>query len=319
MILRPANREDLAASLRAAHHSRAPVKNVDLGCLRRVLEYTPEDMTVTVEAGLPLADLQSVLARSGQWLPVDPPHPECLTIRALLDTNASGPRRYGHGTIRDHLIGLRVVLPDGRIVHSGGKVVKNVAGYDLMKLFIGAHGSLGVIVEAAFKLLPLPETEQFVQTQCQSLDEAGRRIESVFNSSLTPVVIDLHNLSATLALVLGFAGPREDVTWQVQEAAKLGVAAPATLGYVATFHEMEAPALQCASVLPSRVVGTLERLGPVPFVARAGNGVVYHRGGFSPPEPALPGPLFDRVKATFDPNGIFQHCPVMSKPIAPPS
>src|SRR5215210_8611711 len=101
----------------------------------RILDYHPEDMTVTTEAGLLLSDLQSRLSEHGQWLPIDPPFPERTTIGELISQNLSGPRRYAFGTIREHLLGLTVQLADGRVVKSGGKVVKNVAGYDLHKLF----------------------------------------------------------------------------------------------------------------------------------------------------------------------------------------
>ena len=126
MILRPANKDELVEGLRAASRQRSRVERVDLSALDRLLQHTPEDMTVTVEAGLTLGALQTALARRGQWLPVDPPSPESLPIAALLSTNASGPRRFGCGTIRDHLVGLQVALADGRLIRSGGKVVKNV-------------------------------------------------------------------------------------------------------------------------------------------------------------------------------------------------
>jgi len=311
MILRPALCDHLTEALRSAHHTRAAVENVDLGCLNRVLAYTPEDMTVTVEAGLGLGELQRTLARRGQWLPIDPPQPERLTIGTLLDTDASGPRRYGYGTIRDYVIGLRVVLADGRIVHSGGKVVKNVAGYDLMKLFIGARGSLGVIVEATFKLLPLVEAERIMQAPCRSWAQAEKLLETVCACDITPAVLDLHNVAESeLHLVLGFAGTQEEVTWQLQEAARLGIAEAATLEYEVAFHNQETPPLQRASVLPSQVVATLEKLGAVPFVARAGNGVIYYRGGPTLAKPEPPRALLKRVKDAFDPNRILPELPL---------
>src|SRR5438552_3360089 len=107
-------------------------------------------MTVTVETGLTLAALQARLAERGQWLPIDPPNPQTATLADILNANGSGPHRFGFGTIREHLLGLTVALADGRLIHSGGKVVKNVAGYDLCKLFVGSHGTLGVAVEATF-------------------------------------------------------------------------------------------------------------------------------------------------------------------------
>jgi glycolate oxidase FAD binding subunit len=310
-ILRPATRNDLVEALRDLHRKQIPVQSVDLSHFSRVLEYTPEDMTVTVEAGLALGELQRRLARSGQWLPLDPPRSNTLTIGALLDSDASGPRRYGYGPPRDHLIGLRVVLADGRLVHSGGKVVKNVAGYDLMKLFVGARGSLGVIVEATFKLLPLPESEQFVQFRCESLPHAGKLLEAILKLEIAPVSLDLHNMKASLCLVLGFAGTKEDVNWQLQEVARLHSTETASLEHEEAFHGQQGtPSVQRVSVQPSQVIETLEKLGPVPFIARAGNGIIYHRGGPTPPTPALPLALIERVKSAFDPNRIFPELPL---------
>jgi glycolate oxidase FAD binding subunit len=315
MTLRPESRDDLAHSLRSASARGAKLAGVDLALLNRVLEYTPEDMTVTVETGLTLSELQAHLARHEQWLPIDPAHPEHLTVRDLLDQNCSGPRRYGFGTIRDHLIGVRVALADGRIVHSGGKVVKNVAGYDLMKLFVGAGGSLGIAVEATFKLLPRPEAEQFIQACCDSLDRADELLEAVLESAVTPIVLDLHRLQASaprtaIQLILGFAGTQAEVAWQREQAGRLGIADPATLDYATRFHEREAPPLQRVSVPPSRVIATLKELGPVPFIARAGNGVIYYREAPAQPKPALPFGLLERVKATFDPARILPELPL---------
>ncbi len=332
MTLQPATPEALASALRAAHQSGGRVDRVNLSRLTRILEHTPEDMTVTVEAGCTLASLQRALGARGQWLPIDPPHPDTLTIAELLDRNLSGPRRGGCGTIRDYVIGLRVALADGRIIRNGGKVVKNVAGYDLIKLFIGAQGSLGVIVEATFKLLPLPAAEAFVQARCETLDDAEKLIIGVLDSELTPVVFDAHNIvpvdgagsfalprplggregrgegashSPSLRLVLGFAGSRAAVDWQIALACQLGFTSAARLDYEAAFHAPGQTAPHRAAVLPSRLVETLRALGPAPFVARAANGVIHHRGAFNPAPPDLPGQLHRRVKQAFDPNRVF--------------
>ncbi|HEX4120630.1 MAG TPA: FAD-binding protein, partial [Verrucomicrobiae bacterium] len=98
------------------------------------IEHAPSDMTVTVAADVTLAALQEEIARNGQWLPIDPPAPQNVTIERLLAENLSGPRRFGFGTIRDYTLGIAAILADGRLIHSGGKVVKNVAGYDVQKL-----------------------------------------------------------------------------------------------------------------------------------------------------------------------------------------
>jgi FAD/FMN-containing dehydrogenase len=316
MSLRPSSKENLAEAVRQANLQRTPIADVDLSALNRIVQHTPEDMTVTVEAGATLSSLQAQLAKRGQWLPIDPPNPNGLTIASLLATNASGPQRFGFGTIRDHLIGLEVILADGRLIHSGGKVVKNVAGFDLMKLFVGGHDSLGFIVEATFKLLPLPEVEQCVQARCHSLEAAGRLIDAVIESDLTPTVLDLHHRvsgnpsDSFFHLLLAFAGPREDVAWQLEKAHALGIAEPASLEDEASFWaDPNVPAMGL-SVLPSRLVETLRGLGRVPFLARAGNGAIYHRSGALPPQADLPGALTQRLKETFDPNRILPAMPI---------
>ncbi len=124
--------------------------------LNRVVEHTPGDLTVTVEAGVPLAALQETLGQAGQWLALDPALPDGATIGGIVATAASGPRRLRYGGVRDQIIGVRVVRPDGTIAKGGGKVVKNVAGFDLPKLFTGSLGTLGVIVAATFRLYPVP-------------------------------------------------------------------------------------------------------------------------------------------------------------------
>jgi FAD/FMN-containing dehydrogenase len=269
-----------------------------------LIQHTPSDMTATVSGEVTMAALQERLAQKGQWLPVDPPHPERLTIAEALAYDLSGPRRFGYGAFRDVTIGLTARLADGRLVSSGGKVVKNVAGYDLIKLFIGARHSLGAIVQANFKLRPLPECELFLQKKCASLAEAGVLLEAINDSPLTPVVLDL---LAPSTLVLGVAGTREDVEWQCARARELGVAEPSNLDYEKNFWTAEA---QKISVLPSRLIETVAALGPLPFVARAGNGVIYCRGARNLPKLDWPVHLMQRVKKAFDPGGLLPGVPV---------
>lgn len=130
---------------------------LDLLKLNRVVEYEPADLTLTVEAGIRLQELQSKLRQHGQRLNLDPAGAGDATIGGILAVNASGPSRLLYGTARDLVIGMKVATPEGAIVSSGGRVVKNVAGYDMAKLHIGALGTLGVIVQASFKLQPIPE------------------------------------------------------------------------------------------------------------------------------------------------------------------
>ena len=255
----------------------------------RILEYHPEDMTVTAEAGLLFSELQDRLKQSGQWLPIDPPFPERTTIGELLSANLSGPRRYGYGTIREHLLGLSARLADGRVIKSGGKVVKNVAGYDLHKLFVGAHGSLGAILQATFKVRPVPEKEVFLKAPSATLDP-------ILESELSPIVLDLTPSN----LIIGFAGTREEVDWQTNIAKSFGIVESTSLDYEREFWS-RTPAPSKLSVLPSRLVETIKTLGTDSFVARAGNGVVYYRGG-TPPSPRPRDKISGRLIAAFAPN-----------------
>lgn len=315
MILQPSSLKDLSRGLSHAGALGEKIERVELSALSRVVEHAPEDLTVTVETGLTLLALQAELGKSRQWLPVDPPRAERLTIRELLEENASGPRRFGWGTIRDYLIGVKVALADGRIIKSGGKVVKNVAGYDLAKLFIGSRGTLGVIAEVTFKLRPLPEAETFIQARCDSLEKAARLIESVLESELAPAVLDLHNLpvphsdpSTGFRLVLGFAGTREEVEWQIGKARELGAGEQSNLVYEEVFWKNGSPAHRL-SCLPSRLTDELRRLGEAPFVARAGNGLIYHRETSKAPKADLPVKLMRRLKDAFDPKRILPELP----------
>jgi glycolate oxidase FAD binding subunit len=149
---------------------------VDMTGLDRVVEHESGDLVVTAQAGTRLRDLQEHVAGAGQWLALDPPEPEA-TIGGIVATAASGPRRLGYGTPRDLLIGITVVLADGTVAQSGGKVVKNVAGYDLGKLFTGSFGTLGVIAECTFRLHPRSSSRRVVTATPADLAAATRAIQ----------------------------------------------------------------------------------------------------------------------------------------------
>lgn len=274
-----------------------------------IVAYAPDDLTVSVTADTTLAALQEHLGQRGQWLPVDPPHPEHVTVGEIVDLNLSGPRRYGHGTIREHLLGIRVQLADGRTIKNGGAVVKNAAGYDLCRLFTGARGELGTLLEATFKVQPRPELERFVEACFPTVEAAAEFVEKVDTSALLPVVLDLRRLAAASdwTVVVGFAGDRETVEWQCAEAARFGALAVAGLDYDARFWAESASGswpVQKLSVLPSKLAAAIQGLGAgvTSLVARAGNGVIYHRGGPAAPKPVLPRTLMQQLKDEFDPQ-----------------
>lgn len=178
---------------------------LDLRRLDRVIEYHPADLVVMVEAGISLGALQAVLAERGQWLPWDPPAPETATIGGLLATAAWGPLRLGYGGPRDWLLGMRVVLGDGRIAQSGGRVVKNVAGYDNHKLHLGAFGTLGVIAAVTFKVAPLPERIASVRAVFATPAAALHAATAIRQPPSQPVALAI-TVAETVTLAVRFAG-----------------------------------------------------------------------------------------------------------------
>ena len=292
-----------------------PPERVDLvvltGGLDQVLEHAAGDLVVRAQAGVRLADLQATLAPAGQMLALDPPEPRA-TVGGVVAANASGPRRLRYGTVRDLIIGITVVLADGTVAHAGGKVVKNVAGYDLAKLYCGSLGTLGMIAEVIFRLHPLPAAAAVVTLQADGPTQAGQAVRRLLRSTLEPsaveLVVDEWGWPGRLTVV--FEGIRPGVEAQAAAAAELlgqvgeaAVAGPggteAALSQLgARPFEKVAFALK-ASFPPSELPGVLTDLlggrarwgGPVS--AHAATGVVWmasgHREGDLPADsPELP-------------------------------
>jgi len=168
------------------------------GGLDRVIEHSPADMVVSVEAGITLEALQGHLAKSRQFLPLDPFNSPGHTIGGLLATGWTGPLRMRYGSPRDFLIGIRVALPDGRLASAGGRVVKNVSGYDLMKLHLGAMGSLGVIVAASFKVFPQPLHDVTVESH-----DGWPAVDAVLAAPVAPSAIELFSDGRVIARFFG--------------------------------------------------------------------------------------------------------------------
>jgi glycolate oxidase FAD binding subunit len=181
---------------------------LDLAQLNRVSEYEPANLTITVEAGMTLAALQATLREQKQFLPIDPPQAERATIGGVLASNAHGPWRLRYGTLRDWTIGMRIVLADGNIVRGGGKVVKNVAGYDMPKLFIGSHSTLGVIVEATFKLSPWPSHTRTLVAQFASHTAATSVLPALLRFMPSPDAAEILDPAAAQAVKLSMRAAR---------------------------------------------------------------------------------------------------------------
>jgi glycolate oxidase FAD binding subunit len=157
--------------------------------LNAIVEYAPADMIVTVEAGLTLAQLQTTLAPQRQRLALDSPLPERATLGGLIATNGFGPLRARFGTLRDLIVGITIVRADGTRARGGGKVVKNVAGFDLPKLMVGALGTLGMIATATFKLHPLPETSRWLRVVVPTARGVGEFCSAIVARRLEPSAV----------------------------------------------------------------------------------------------------------------------------------
>jgi glycolate oxidase FAD binding subunit len=207
-VERPATPEACADLLRACASDRTSVRirgggtkdylgvrretgiTLETADLDGIVDHVPEDLTVTVRAGTPFASLRDALARHGQFLPLDPPHVgRGATIGGIVAANSNGFVRYRYGGVRDLLLGVRAALPDGTIARAGGRVVKNVAGYDLNKLFIGSLGTLGVIVEATFKILPLPPVTKGACATFATPADAFGTADEILRTSLRPTAV----------------------------------------------------------------------------------------------------------------------------------
>jgi glycolate oxidase FAD binding subunit len=163
--------------------------------LNRIIDHAIGDLTVTVEAGVNLSNLQAILNQSNQFLPLDPAYRDTATIGGIVATADSGSWRQRYGGVRDMVLGLSFVRSDGQIAKAGGRVVKNVAGYDLMKLFAGSYGTLGIISQVTFRLYPLPEASGTIVLTGET-NAIATATQSILMSSLTPTAADV--LSAAL-------------------------------------------------------------------------------------------------------------------------
>jgi glycolate oxidase FAD binding subunit len=266
--------------------------------LDQVLEHAAGDLVVRVQGGARLADLQAALAPAGQWLALDPPEPRA-TVGGVVAANASGPRRLRYGTVRDLIIGITVVLADGTVARAGGKVVKNVAGYDLAKLFCGSLGTLGLVAEATFRLHPLPAAAAVVTLEVDSPQRVGAALGPLLRSALEPSAVELawpdRQLPGRLTVV--FEGIQPGVEAQAAACAELlgrvGTAAVAGPGETdAALAELGPPRFEKADVgvkvtcPPADLAAVLEdlRAGPSPWLgpvhAHAGTGVLWVASDF---------------------------------------
>ncbi len=297
--------------------AKTPGSGLSLAGLNRIVDYPARDMTVTVESGVTMKSLSDLLAKEGQRLPLGVPLAEKATVGGMVATNWNGPMRYGCGTVRDYVIGISAVDGRGMAFKGGGRVVKNVAGYDFCKLLTGSLGTLGIVTQVTFKVRPL--LEQFTLMACavQSTRQAEKLLAALVNSATTPAAIELLSgpvwdaepALKTLAgasgpeklyLVVGLEGSATEVEWMIgrmhDEWCQQGVEAPITIGDAADFWKKlvdfptvgNAPLVLKASVVPSgvtRFIDALRALDPQASIqSHAGNGIVIARLSTFPKE-----------------------------------
>lgn len=236
----------LVATRRSTHGNGnadgLPLIAVSTSRLNRLIEHAVGDLTITAEAGLTLRDVQATLAQVGQFLAIDPAYPETATLGGIVATADAGSWRHRYGSVRDMILGLSLVRADGQVVKAGGRVVKNVAGYDLMKLLTGSYGTLGMIAQVTFRVYPLPEASQTVvlSGQAEALEQAA---QTLLSSALTPTAVNL--LSAPLMEILGLGQTGgllirfQSIVASVQQQADRVLQVGQSLGLTATDYPTE--------------------------------------------------------------------------------
>jgi len=289
LILEPASESQLAAVLHLANGSKLAViprgGGTKLGWgnppsrgdiilstagLNKIIEHAWADLTVTVEAGCTIQTLQETLAQHGQRLALDPLWPERATVGGSLATNDSGALRLRFGALRDLVIGVTIALPDGTLASSGGKVVKNVAGYDLPKLVIGALGTLGVITRAVFRLHPLPRNARSFSIFAANAEDTQKFVLAIQDSKLAHVALQSHlTAGSTPVIDILFEGTEAGLAAQAARLptlcgrAQISEASPATWNArrdLWSFSNPEETAVAKISALPTGFARSIELL-----------------------------------------------------------
>jgi glycolate oxidase FAD binding subunit len=264
---------------------------ISTSAMRGVRKYEPRDLTISVEAGIPYCELRRLLAAHRQMIPLDPPFADTATIGGIVACNCSGPRRRLYGTARDLVIGMQFATLEGKLVESGGMVVKNVAGLDMGKLMIGSFGTLAAIAVVNFKVIPQPPCERTFRFSFSGLEEAMAARDAILKSPLDPAAIDLLNPAAVdgkkpaYMLAVRAGGNAAAIARYERELAAMGaqaVPADEEAGFwqgIQDFTPRYLAAHEDGAVV--RVSCTLKELKavmrpiPGPAIARAGSGVCY--------------------------------------------
>jgi glycolate oxidase FAD binding subunit len=276
-----------ARTLEQIRRTRLPI-GVSLRRLLKIVAYEPDDMTIVAQAGITIAELNTAVSLGRQRLPVDPCNPELTTLGALIGASQAGPLRLSEGTSRDLLIGIRFVGHGGSVIQGGGRVVKNVAGYDLMKVMNGAFGTLGIVTEATFKVRPIPQEYCLARLQFERTADAFAVATRLHNALamahleiLSPALSMASPASENFELLAGFCGSPLEIGYQAEKIRELLGAQVEILDddralriyeHLRDLDLRKLPlAAQIATPL-SRLASAIERCGG-DFRAHAGSGV----------------------------------------------
>jgi glycolate oxidase FAD binding subunit len=328
-MLRPENPEQLAAML---HEAACAHRTIRLGgnfskdrlgglptaadvtistcSMNRLLQYEARDLTISVQAGMPFSELVRILSGQKQMLPLDPPWLRESTVGGVLAANLSGPRRRLYGTARDMVIGMTFATLEGKLINSGGMVVKNVAGLDMAKLMIGSFGTLAAIATVNFKVFPVAAASRTFATEFATASEAFAERDRILTSVLQPAAIDIVNWPRGFRLLIRASGNEAVLDRYGRELPSAGVVDDAAWDAICEFPHRFLAANPGAKVVPltiqlAKMCAVAEELD-VPFIARAGSGVIYAHYLKNAPETPVASDFatMTKVKEMFDPERL---------------
>jgi glycolate oxidase FAD binding subunit len=326
---RPESPEQLAAMLQEAARAHRTIRlggnfskdalggppapadvTISTSSLNRVLKYEPRDLTVSVEAGMPFSELTGLLAANHQMLPLDPPWLRESTVGGVLAANLSGPRRRLYGTARDMVIGMTFATLEGKLISSGGMVVKNVAGLDMAKLMIGSFGTLAAIATVNFKVFPVPVASRTFAMEFATAAEAFAERDRILSGVLQPAAIDIVNWPRGFRLLIRAGGNAAVLDRYARELPQARIEEDTVWDAICEFSRrflVPNPGARVVSMsMPLSKMRDAAKEMDVPFIARAGSGIIYaHYLKDAPATPlASDFATMTKVKEMFDPERL---------------
>lgn len=324
--LRPQTPEQLAEALHALAAARSAIRlggtfskdrlggaiaaadaTVSTFAMRRLLQYDPRDLTISVEAGMPWAELEQILASNRQMLPLDPPWRDRSTVGGVVAANLSGPRRRAYGTARDMIIGMTFATLEGKLVSSGGMVVKNVAGLDMAKLMIGSFGTLAAIAVVNFKVFPMPEESKTFVIKFETARDAFAHRDLILRGVLQPSAIDIVNWPSRFRLLIHAQGNAAVLDRFARELPSARIVDESAWDEIREFTPRFLAENPRGAVVPmaarlTEMAAAMAALD-VPAIARAGSGVIYAHYAEDAPQVAWNGDfaMMEKIKHMFDP------------------